>query len=582
MNGKDLEPAAWVADEEIWDKAKKAAAKYHDEPYYWATVAQVYKNMGGTIRKRETQDEPAPDAKPAQTPHQDPESQARKIIIDNPDISASTLLNTIKSQGLSITKQEQADSASAFPQVTRPQKKESKAAKIQFVSCRLSERAAADDGIGPTKFRSILIEEGLGNLKDTYYYTREALESAVPIFEGKKIYADHPSSDEERIRPERSVRDVLGYFESVQLEEDADGRAQLVADVQILDEPSYAWARGLMRHAVDYSKKFPDKDFIGLSINANGQAEEVALSSFLNENEIPESALSKLRKAKDEGVDTIRIVSAITDAVSCDLVTEAGAGGRVMALIEQERKEMVKKDSKKEEKKTQAEDTAHVSHVQIKSREADDGKQGHDDAAKDEELFNQLLKKYMGESSESDPALEGMVKEAYGVAKEAGMGDDEAMKNAVGYAKMAKVMGEKKAKEAEAEAKKAEEACPPPEDKKEASADGEAKKESASPKDAEIMKLKGELASLKEKLTKIEIESYLDEKLAETKLRREHTKQIREAIGPVKSREQVDGAIKNFMAGYKARGEASDLGLTIEVEKVGERESGISFSDCTI
>jgi hypothetical protein len=68
------------------------------------------------------------------------------------------------------------------------------------------------------RFRVALIQEGLGNLRDGFYYTKQALESAVPAFEGKKAYADHPSRSEESDRPERSVRDIVGHYENLKLE----------------------------------------------------------------------------------------------------------------------------------------------------------------------------------------------------------------------------------------------------------------------------------------------------------------------------------------------------------------------------
>lgn len=43
-------PAAWVVNEDIWEKAKKAVEPYWDEydsPY--AVVTHVYKAMGGTV-----------------------------------------------------------------------------------------------------------------------------------------------------------------------------------------------------------------------------------------------------------------------------------------------------------------------------------------------------------------------------------------------------------------------------------------------------------------------------------------------------------------------------------------------------
>lgn len=45
-------PASWVADEDKWEKAKKAVdkGKYGDGSRYWSVVTHVYKNMGGGIK----------------------------------------------------------------------------------------------------------------------------------------------------------------------------------------------------------------------------------------------------------------------------------------------------------------------------------------------------------------------------------------------------------------------------------------------------------------------------------------------------------------------------------------------------
>src|SRR5260221_8163582 len=63
------------------------------------------------------------------------------------------------------------------------------------------------DGVGPHKFKVVLIQEGMGNKKDAFYYPRESLEKAIASFEGKKIFSDHPDSIEDQARPERSVND---------------------------------------------------------------------------------------------------------------------------------------------------------------------------------------------------------------------------------------------------------------------------------------------------------------------------------------------------------------------------------------
>jgi len=277
---KLAEPASWAVDEELWDKAKKAASKSYgqDDPAYWPSVVVIYKNMGGSIKGKK-----------------------------------------------------EAASASSFPQVTRGVKesniKDSFCGQMRFLESYSDEH-------NPTRFRCVLIQEGLGNFGDAYYYTRQALESAVPVFEGKKIYADHPDKVEEEARPERSVKDVLGHFENVKLEEGKDGRAMLTADVVVLPDEPYQWARALMRHSVEYSKKYPDKDFIGLSINARGDSTIVPMSEWTKEAKIPASSMEKLRQAQEKGIDQIRLVTAIREAISCDMVTEAGAGGRIINFIE--------------------------------------------------------------------------------------------------------------------------------------------------------------------------------------------------------------------------------------------------------
>ena len=45
-------PASWVADEDVWDKAKAAAAKTYDESddVYWPAVVHIYGKMGGEIK----------------------------------------------------------------------------------------------------------------------------------------------------------------------------------------------------------------------------------------------------------------------------------------------------------------------------------------------------------------------------------------------------------------------------------------------------------------------------------------------------------------------------------------------------
>ena len=51
LGGKN--PASWVQDEDLWEKAKAAAFKTYDadDDAYWPVVTSIYKNMGGHIKK---------------------------------------------------------------------------------------------------------------------------------------------------------------------------------------------------------------------------------------------------------------------------------------------------------------------------------------------------------------------------------------------------------------------------------------------------------------------------------------------------------------------------------------------------
>ena len=155
-----------------------------------------------------------------------------EIIAQNPEIGASTLLNLLKSKGYEIKAPvTEADSSSTLVAQTRESSVDSEPGRKHLsFRTRLVEASYKDDGIGPTKFRVILLKEGMGNSRDAYYYSRDAIISAVTVFEGRKIYSDHPSLAEEETRPERSVRDILGYFESVGAEEQPDGCMALVGD----------------------------------------------------------------------------------------------------------------------------------------------------------------------------------------------------------------------------------------------------------------------------------------------------------------------------------------------------------------
>lgn len=522
--------------------------------------------------------------------NKNPDTEILELIAQNPDMNVPTFYNLLKSKGFAIiglmdepstTQVDEADSSGANPQVLRSNvnkeaSKERLRGNVDF-KCQFVESAAKDNGIGYTKYSVVLIKEGMGNLKDAFYYHRDALMSAVPVFEGKKIYADHPTLVEEQIRPERSVRDVLGHFENVRLEE-TDGQAMLCADVVTMPDEPYRWARALMRHAVEYSSKYPDKEFVGLSINASGDASPMSIDKLL-ESGVPESAKLKLLKAKAEGIETIKLVTKLDAAVSCDLVTEAGAGGMILEMIEGE------KSMGKKIKLHEAEEVPEKKPVEKKEGEealppAKDGEPEapHADEQQDLELIKKLLADYgITDAEESEI---GMAKEAMEAAKAMGLEGPEALKCAGYSLKMAKHMASKQAAKQPTEAPAAPvEAAPvvteamPPEkecgDKKESS---------------EIIKLTAEISKLKESLLKFEIKEHTDIVLRESGLPMRVTKAFRDRVKESKSKKEIDEKFELFKEAYGvAGGEAkNELNFFVQPEKTEVRESSrrINLSDC--
>lgn len=148
----------------------------------------------------------------------------------------------------------------------------------------------------------LLIKAGTsGNRR---HYPARMLKEAVPLFEGVKAYADHPSREEQRSRPERSIRDVVGWFEGVRWDDAEQG---VRGTFKILE--SADWLRTALKSAWDQGKR----DLLGFSINALGTVG---------------------KKPHDDGSS---LIEAIEKVVSTDVVTTPGAGGRLLGVLESER-----------------------------------------------------------------------------------------------------------------------------------------------------------------------------------------------------------------------------------------------------
>lgn len=459
------------------------------------------------------------------------------------------------------------------------------------VRTRLRESDGASSTEG-TKFSVVLIQEGLGNFRDCFFYTKDCLKEAAEsgVFEGKKCFADHPSTVEEQIQPERSTRDILGHFENVTYQENDDVGA-LQATLVLLEGESYDWARSLLTNSLEYATKYIDDDFVGLSINAQGEADTVSVSDFMQGQSFPQSVLEKLNQAIAEGVEEVRPVSVLKDAVSCDLVTEAGAGGKILTMMERNQKRMAKKFKEKKEheaegmemEKKEAEHEAH------EGDDGDGGAGGGDDADADQDkaLFAKMIKQYLGDDADGvdqEEAME-MYQAAHEAAKEMGHEGKEAHEAAGQHLKMAMKMA--KLAHEKSEAKEADDDAPAKPAQPSPAAQNPGKKAPAAPADGaqesrRLISANAELAKLREAVNALTAEKYLETKLKNSKRSDEFKAKFVETLGNVKSKAQIDSVYALFAKAY-------DAGKTESTEEVGfalteksERSGSnvISFADC--
>ncbi len=318
----------------------------------------------------------------------------------------------------------------------------------------------------------------------------------------------------------------------------------LTADLVMLPGMTFSWARELMNHQIDYAKKYPSQEFVGISINASGDADEIPLADFLKQATIPEGAKPKLIEALQEGVDTIRVVKKIEDAVSADLVTSPGARGRILDFIEQEKKQMAKKMKHNEDEQEDKKSPADMAPQKENEDEADDS---------------------------SEKAYQ-----AYQAYREMGEDEEEAAKSA-GKAVKLHNYAKKKQAEADADGDKEQES----ENAKIGPAGYEFSGKEAKKRESAVTKLVARVSFLEREIKTRDLIGYMDRKLKETGLYRDETNQIRKIVGTPKSKEHVDSTVRMFVEAYRAgKASVADGGLVMSVEKSHPGETGLDFSDC--
>jgi len=188
---------------------------------------------------------------------------------------------------------------------------------ITFLPLREADGVSIDRG--NRKARVIIITEGLGNLRDKNFYTAEAVHSAVETFEGKQFFIDHPSEDEEETRPERSVRDLAGYFSECQVGSvpDLETGEKLVACFATLNfshSTGGQLALDQVETALEYQRRYPTSKevYAGISVNGGGVSHPGTIKGM-----------------------AVNMVTEIQEAFSADIVTKPARGGRFLALMKE-------------------------------------------------------------------------------------------------------------------------------------------------------------------------------------------------------------------------------------------------------
>ena len=219
-----------------------------------------------------------------------------------------------------MKKEKETISASSMGQLQRKKVESDQRSRPIYTISSLREAKVLDET--KREIEVIILREGKGNKRDKHFYTKDAINSAPVAFEGAQCYADHPSRSEETDRPERSIRDLVGHYERVRATDD-NGTGILVGILKINDGDAYQWAWELAKESVNYAQKYPDKDLVGISINADGKSHKEELDG-----------------------EQWNFVTAIAEAVSADIVTRPAAGGKFLKMMEQKADQKAKEKTK--------------------------------------------------------------------------------------------------------------------------------------------------------------------------------------------------------------------------------------------
>lgn len=202
--------------------------------------------------------------------------------------------------------------------VTVPIAKRKKKIRKHMASVRESRQLREQVGGGISKdgkkksrvFLVTIIEEGMGNSKDKNYYSGEALQKGVPLFNGTKAYADHPDMIQEKTLPERSMKDLVGWYSDCFVDSNPEtGRSRLRGKLHFF--PSAKWLTDMIDTILGEPTA---QNLFGISINAIGKTRTVEMNG-----------------------DMVNYVEEFQKVDSADVVTEPAARGKIDKVLESRR-----------------------------------------------------------------------------------------------------------------------------------------------------------------------------------------------------------------------------------------------------
>src|SRR6266576_3258213 len=159
-------------------------------------------------------------------------------------------------------------------------------------------------------FLCTIIEEGLGNSKDKNFYSAQALQSGTKVFNGAKAYADHPDAITEKTLPERSMKDLVGWYSDCFVDKNPDtGKTRLRGKLHFFQDAKW------LTDKIDTILTDPTaKGLFGISINAVGKTRQASM-----------------------GGEEVNYVEEFQRVDSADVVTEPAARGKFDKMLESRR-----------------------------------------------------------------------------------------------------------------------------------------------------------------------------------------------------------------------------------------------------